>query len=537
MRIRLATLALCAALSPATFADNVTVQIDADGGKKLISRALYGMNNSNAESLSDADWQRFRDAGVRLLRENGGNNSTKYNWQLHLSSHPDWYNNVYAGNNNWDNRVALIQENLPGADTMWAFQLIGKVAATSAYNFNDWEFNQSQWWTGVAQNLAGGGEPNLDGGGEALVEGDPNLYLMDWSPDDTVGILDHWFGVNGLGVRRGKAKYWSMDNEPGIWAGTHDDVVKEQTPVEDFLHTYFETAKKARAKFPGIKITGPVPANEWQWYAWGGFSVPQEEGFMSWMEYFIKRVSEEQRASGVRLLDVLDLHYYPGAYNAEDIVQLHRTFFDRDFVSLDANGVKMVEGGWDDSINKEYIFGRVNDWLAEYMGPDHGVTLGLTEMCVRDVNPITTAIWYASMLGTFADNGVEIFTPWCWNTGMWETLHLFSRYNKPYRVASSSSLEEFVSAYSSINEAEDAMTVLLVNRSTSESHTATVAIDDFPLDGPYRTLRLHNLPAEETFVSHRDNALEKGNVRASDNTVTLELPPLSVTAVLLKARP
>ena len=88
---------------------------------------------------------------------------------------------------------------MPGTQGMWSFQLLGKVAANNQYNFPDWTYNQSQWWEGVNQNLAGGGVPDPAGGSKALVEGDPGLYLTEWPADSTVAILDHWFGINGLG--------------------------------------------------------------------------------------------------------------------------------------------------------------------------------------------------------------------------------------------------------------------------------------------------------------------------------------------------
>ena len=70
---------------------------------------------------------------------------------------------------------------------MWAFQLLGRVASNTNHNFNDWGFNHSQWWQGVHQNLAGGGVPNTDDpGGKALVEGDIDLYTMEWPADSTV---------------------------------------------------------------------------------------------------------------------------------------------------------------------------------------------------------------------------------------------------------------------------------------------------------------------------------------------------------------
>ena len=83
-----------------------------------------------------------------MMRTLGGNNGTKYNWQKKLSSHPDWYNNVYA--NDWDYAQTALQQNLPGVQSMWAFQLIGKVADNSNHNFDDWGYNRSNWWSGTS---------------------------------------------------------------------------------------------------------------------------------------------------------------------------------------------------------------------------------------------------------------------------------------------------------------------------------------------------------------------------------------------------
>jgi hypothetical protein len=165
----------------------------------------------------------------------------------------------------------------------------------------------------VRQNLAGGRVPNDAGGEKAKVEGDPNLYLEDWPADSTIGIIDHWFGTNGLGLDSTKIRYWNMDNEPEIWSGTHDDVMPVQCTPDEFMDRYFDVAEKARAKFPGIKLVGPVTANEWQWYNWNNKPIVVGGKSYSWLEYFIKRIAEEQKATGIRLLDVLDIHYYPSS--------------------------------------------------------------------------------------------------------------------------------------------------------------------------------------------------------------------------------
>nr|PZN54982.1 MAG: glycoside hydrolase family 44 [Bacteroidota bacterium] len=512
----------------------VVVKLDFSLPTHTVSPYLYGRNNSlSGYPGSDftPEWTRLKDAKVRFFREGGGNNSTKYNWRRKLSSHPDWYNNVYP--NDWDFAAQSLQDNIPNAQGMWSFQLIGKAAKTTTANFNDWEYNGSQWWTGVAQNLAGGGVVNPSGGAKALVEGDPELYLENWTADSTVGILSHWF--DELLLDKNQLVYWSMDNEPEIWHGTHDDVMPVQLSAEDFMQRYFDVAKKARAIFPGIKLVGPVPANEWQWYNWSG-GITQNGKNYPWLEYFIKRVAEEQQATGIRLLDVLDIHFYPSSSVASEVVQYHRVYFDKNYIFPEANGVKNVTGTWDNSQNKEYIFERCKEWLDQYMGEGHGVTFGVSETGINFINASTTAVWYASTLGEFMKHKeMELFSPWSWQPGMWEVLHLFSAYNKNAFVSASSSEEEFVSAYPTINEAGDSVTLVLVNRSVSATKSVRVSFNGFILAGePFQLMELSNLPPSETFVSHTSNALKKSSVSATGNVLAISLPPMSVTSVLLK---
>ena len=510
------------------FADQIVV--DAAAGRKPISPLLFGRNNSLSDDpsrpVSATDWELYRDAGVRLFRENGGNNSTKYNWERKLSSHPDWYNNVYK--HDWDYTATSLQQNMPSASGMFAFQLVGWAAKTSSYNFNDWGYNNSQWWEGVRNNWAGGGGPTQG-------DGNPELYLEPWPPEATVGILTHWFGAGGLGLEPAQFRYWNMDNEAEIWDGTHDDVMPVQLAAEEFMQIYFETAKKARAAFPDIKLLGPTPANEWQWYNWKNDKISYKGKNYVWLEYFIKRIGEEQQTSGVRLLDVLDVHFYPGESNARDIVNLHRIWFDKEYTYPGANGVKRTgSGGWSDAIRQEYLFARCRAWLEQHLGADHGISLGVTEMGINGDNPNATAVWYASTLGVFMDEGVKIFTPWSWKIGMWEVLHLFSRYSKKFRVEASTKASDTINAYSSVNTAGDSLTIFLVNRDTQNAQTAEVSLNAFKaLDGEYDMLSMSNLPSLETFKSHTNNALQPGIVSVSNLSFSIELSKLSVATVLL----
>jgi hypothetical protein len=512
-------------------AQDVTITINSAQDKKEISPNIYGRNNTFDKPPSF-----YKDAGLRFVRMNGGNNATKYNWRRKITSHPDWYNNVYA--NNWDEKSEYIATHHPEMQVMWAFQLLGRVASSTNFNFNDWEYNSSQWWLGVYQNLAGGGVPNTDDpGGKALVEGDINLYTMEWPADSTVEILNHWFGENGLGLNKNQFAYWNMDNEPDIWNGTHDDVMDTLLSASEFVDRFIEVAKKARALFPEIKICGPVTTSEWQWYVWGDERIWIDGKYYCWLEYFLKRIADEEKASGTRLLDVVDLHNYPYAPTTSDALQVHRMYYDKSYVYPGANGVKTIHGGWDNSQTKEYIFQRIEEWLTEYFGEDHEITLGLSEWGPSASDPNVCSVIYGSLLGTFASQGVEYLTPWNWEKGMWETLHLFSRYSHGYSVPGISSLENTVSAYASVNGSVDSMTVIIVNRDMNNARNVTVNLDSFMVEyGNYTTLQISSLPSSETFISHTENALEENTVVVDSNSFTLNVPALSTTAVILQGK-
>ena len=518
----------CCALTTVS-SQNVAITVNAIQDKRAVSPYIYGRNNS-----FDQPAQFYKDAGLQMVRMNEGNNATKYNWRKKITSHPDWYNNVYQSD--WDSTSQYIQTNFPGMKVMWAFQLIGRVASTTSYNFDDWDFNHSQYWKGVTWNLAGGGIPDTSAGAtKPLKEGDFNLYTTEWPADSSVEILNHWFGTNGLGLNNDQFIYWNMDNEPDIWNGTHDDVMPVQLSASAFMDRYITTAKKARALFPKIKICGPVTTSEWQWYKWSNESIVIDGKYYCWLEYFIKRCSDEEKATGTRVLDVVDLHNYPYFPSNDAALQLHRMYYDETYDYPGANGLKTINGGWDTSQTKEYIFKRINDWLNKYFGENHGITLGISEWSPGPSDPNLASVIYASHLGVFANNGVEYFTPWTWFNGMWETLHLYSRYAKRYSVSSASSLENTVSAYTTVNETADSMTVIIVNRDMQSSRNVTVNIAGLSVsNGSYQTLQLSSLPASETFKSHTDNALKQNTVNVSSNSFSISVPSLSTTAILLR---
>lgn len=524
----------------------IGIVVEADSGRIPISPYIYGKNGSGVSDAPAKPSQESagsavflaKEAGLRMARENAGNNLTKYNWRKKITCHPDWYNNVY--NHDWDFSANELKSKLPGVQGFYGFQLTGWVASNTNNNFNDWGFFKQYGFNASAGlNLAGGGLANADGK-SAIQLGDPTKYNEPWPADSTTGILPHWFGPSGLGLDSTKLRYWNMDNEMEIWDGTHDDVNPalnggHKITPEEAVQRWVAVAKAACKHFPGIKLVGPASSDEWHIYNWPTGSVSYKGASYCWPEYLIKRLAEVQDSTGVRMIDVYDLHLYFSANSPEVIQNQYRLLWDTTYLDPNANGVRTAAGGWNANEKHQMAFHRIEGWLDKYFGKGHGIKVGASESGLRSVpsNPSETAVWYASLLGTFADHGAELFTPWGWDTGMWEVLHLYSRYAKNIRVQSTSTTDSLVSAYSSITPKNDSMVVILVNRSNA-AQSASVSLKGFVPNGNGTSLQLADLNGE-TFVSHTQNALQSGTVTVANGATSLSLPAYSITALVFKA--
>jgi hypothetical protein len=193
----------------------------------------------------------------------------------------------------------------------------------------------------------------------------------------------------------------------------------------------------------------------------------------------------------------------------------------------------MLDGQWHKNV-ANYIFLRANRWLDHYLGKQHGVNTGISEYgsVSGGDNASVNAVNYASMLGTFGREGVELFTPWDWYNSWWEVIHLFSRYGQPFSLKALSSVDSLVSAYPMIGK--DTLTIILVNRAAIEQSVNVKIGPTFGLPSEAQTLQIAGLPQSKTFISHENNALKKNSVPISVNSIQMKLPAYSVTAEVMK---
>ncbi|RYZ15634.1 MAG: hypothetical protein EOP49_52795, partial [Sphingobacteriales bacterium] len=116
-------------------------------------------------------------------------------------------------------------------------------------------------------------------------------------------------------------KGYALDNEPGIWFHSHPVLWgEEHTRVKYLMDNSFELASRVKELDPGAEIFGPA--------SWGvaefenlQFAPDWDEmnqgQYPNFVDYYLAKMKQqsESRADKKRLLDVLDLHWYPQATN------------------------------------------------------------------------------------------------------------------------------------------------------------------------------------------------------------------------------
>ena len=166
--------------------------------------------------------------------------------------------------------------------------------------------------------------------GDPIEKGDPNDTSIPIDPQFVGEWLDHLKQVmGGKSAANGGVKYFELGNEPMLWSETHRDIrygdKKLSNPRLGRQELWKRTeayGKVIKAKDPAAKTLGP---SVFGWCAYFGSaqdihdSIPgckngydrQRHGNLALIPWYLKQVCEYKKKHGVRLVDYLDIHYYP----------------------------------------------------------------------------------------------------------------------------------------------------------------------------------------------------------------------------------
>lgn len=260
-----------------------------------ISRFIYGVNEATLTGANS------NDTFTRL----GGNRWTAYNWENNASNAGSDYffqNDDYLGGGNTPGGAmipTLDSASAHNAGVLLTVPIQGYVSAdknqdldvrNSGANYLQTRFRQEVAHKPTAFSLT----PNLNDG--VVYE------------DEFV----NWVKTNyGYGLTDPNRPIWfSLDNEPDLWAETHAEVHPNPVTYAELVQKSIDYADAIKSVAPTTKVFGAVN------YGFTGYVnlqfAPDANG-RDFQEFYLQQMAAAEQTHGHRLLDVLDVHWYPEA--------------------------------------------------------------------------------------------------------------------------------------------------------------------------------------------------------------------------------
>jgi hypothetical protein len=393
------------------------LSIDVQSGRHAISEDIYGMNFAEETLAKD----------VRLpVRRWGGNSTTRYNWHTNIYNvASDWYfENIPDGEPVEDGSASDLfveQDRRTGTKTIMTLPLIGWTPLADSPRNHPYDCGYKVSKYGAQQST----DPwDPDCGNGVLTSG---VDISGNSPGDTSQTIDSGFvtdWIKHFNARYGSASnggvvYYDLDNEPMLWDSTHRDVHPKPTTCDELYERTHSIAAAAKKADPTAKTLGPVL---WGWCAYlysahDGCQIGDDyrsHGNMAFTPWYLQQMRNYEKTYGVRILDYLDLHYYPAANGvalspagnaATRALRLRSTRSLWDPSYIDESWISQtVEGGV-----AVRLIPRMKAWVAANYP---GTKLAVSEYNWGALDNINGALAQADVLGIFGREGLDLATLW-----------------------------------------------------------------------------------------------------------------------------
>jgi hypothetical protein len=483
----------------------ITLIIDAAQDRHAISPYIYGMNYA-IETLA---------AELRLpVRRWGGNSTTRYNWQNNTyNTGSDWYFENIVPDTNSSSDAFVQQDRRTGTRTLMTVPTLGWVAknSSSSHPFSC-GFKVSQY--GPQQSVdpwdtdCGNG---IRTNGTNITGNDPRDTSISISPTFVQNWVSHFVSTLGA-ASAGGVQFYDLDNEPMLWNSTHRDVHPQPLGYDELLSRTVQYASAIKAADPSAQTLGPA---EWGWTNYFFSALDAAPGGAWWsnpldrnahgatplVPWYLQQLRAYEQAHGVRLLDYLDLHYYPQASNvalsdavdtATQALRLRSTRSLWDATYADESWINGTEGG-----PAVRLIPRMREWVnANYPG---------TKVAISEYNwgapgHINGALAQADVLGIFGRENLDLATLWDppkTNQALAYAFRMYRNYDGAgsafgqTSVRATSADQDQLAVYAAQDARSLALTVMVINK-TNSAQTAQVSIANFPVRSPALVYRYSN---------------------------------------------
>ncbi len=511
----------------------VTVTVDPALDRRAVNPLIYGVNYGSASEWTALPYP---------LRRWGGNSTSRYSWTLDThNSGFDWFFISTPGSNdpallpNGSAADDFLDETRDhGAEAIVTVPMIGW---SPKDRVKRWGFSKAMYGAQQADECTGSGgawwcQPDAGNGvrtnGTNVTGNDPADTSVPIGPSHVGDWIAHLASVFGA-ANAGGVRYYALDNEPMLWNSTHRDVHPAAVTYDELWAKTLAYGGRVKTSDPGAVTMGP---SCWGWcdYFWsatdGCSNGPDRaaHGGLPFLEWYLAQVRAHELATGTRLVDVLDIHYYPQAGTALN---------DDESVSAAAKRLRTVKSLYDPAYVDESWIGqpvrlipRMREMIAA-RAP--GLGLAITEYNFGGDSGISSALAQAEALAVFGREGVDLATRWVApqnGTRVQDAFRMYLDYDgagaglEGTSVRATSSKVDSVGSYA-IEGGDGKLFLLLFNK-----HIAGVTLNASLAGGGDRAVALHRFTAAAPWGP-------AGAASVVAGTLSLALPARSATLAVI----
>jgi len=391
--------------------------VDCAAPTTAISPLIYGIAFS-ALRENQSDHQFKVNATARRW---GGNPTSRYNWEIgnawNTGSDYFFMNTDYGHKTDFSWSTFLDVDRDRKLMTALTVPILGWVAKdTKSVGFPVSEMGK-QGQTPDENSNAGNGQNKA---GDPLTPGPQSLTSVRAPPE----FIGQWVSaITEFEKKRGPSvQMYILDNEPMLWHDTHRDVHPNPATYDELIERTIAYGTAVRKAAPKALIAGPA---EWGWPAYGYSAADAKAGFqlkpdrrkhgdVPLIEWYLQKLADHEKQTGVKLLDVLDLHYYPQA-KGMGVGDEGQT--DRESSALRIRSTRSL---WDarytdESYIKEPIrlIPRMKEWVARNYP---GLKLSIGEYNFGAERHMSGGLALAEALGRFGQHGLYSAFYWTYPT-------------------------------------------------------------------------------------------------------------------------
>ena len=449
-----------------------TLAVDATASQHPINPNIYGIANYGLDATYA---EQIQVPNIRW----GGDGASRYNWEVDSSNSGfDWY---FMGGNGVANPVPgatadlMINTYKPAnAGALITIPIIPYVNSASAWNCS---FPTSVY--GAQQSTNPYVHPNGENCGNSISSTGAQLLDTDISANNIKnsvslqqGWLEHLVATFGTAAKGG-VPFYQLDNEPSGWGNTHRDLEPGGATYNTIISLGQQYAALAKQVDPSAMVLGPSD------FTLGGWiGTPSQQKNLYAGQYYLQQMAAYDQKYGERVLDYFDEHYYPQFTNPASQLASTRTFWDPTY-----NGGTWVEQYYFDGPMQ--LIPRFRQWIAQYYP---GTRLSFSEYSIDSGKKlITDALAEADVLGIFGWQGVDFANMWnppAPTDPIAYAFRLFRNYDGQgsqfgnTSVSASSTNQAKLSIYGSLRSSDGALTLIVLNKTTSAIQTS-VSLADF----------------------------------------------------------